>query len=44
MVILTALKNTLARVIASIYASIGNYTDALNQARAQSARFSGADW
>jgi len=39
-----SLKNAIAAFAASIYARIVAYTDALNQARAQSGRFSGAYW
>jgi len=39
-----SLKNALAAFAASICARIAAYTDALNQARAQSGRFSGAYW
>jgi len=41
---LVSLKNALTAFAASIYARIAAYTDALNQARAQSGRFSGAYW
>jgi len=38
------IKNTITRLVASLYARIVSYTDALNQARAQSGQFSGAYW
>jgi len=44
MSILTAIKNVIATFVVSIYARIVAYTDALNQARAQSGQFSGAYW
>jgi len=37
-------QNALVNLAKSVYGRIVAYTDALNQARAQSARFSGAYW
>jgi len=44
MTAVTFIKNTIAHLVASIYTRIVSYTDALNQAREQSGRFSGAYW
>jgi len=39
-----AIKSFIATAIASIYTMVVDLTEALNQARAQSGRFSGAHW
>jgi len=41
---LVSFKNALTAFVASLCDRIAAYTDALNQARAQSGRFSGAYW